>query len=140
MCGVLRVRLLVCVVRVCGSISNKRSTQYICMLHNDPHPSISVSFPLQLKLFHLSFSPQQSTNSLSCQSKRTFMQPIINDTIHLAWSLSLSSALFLFHPLSLGGPLKANYHSMSHKSLRASTRIQSKAVNFTSESHFTCRP
>lgn len=92
---------------------NKCSTQYICMQHYDPHPSISVSFPPLPKVFHLSFSPQQSTNSLSCQSKPTFMQPIINDTIHLAWSLSLSSALFLF-PLVWNGHWKPDYHSVSH--------------------------
>lgn len=108
MCTVLCVHSSLSVACVCAeALSDKCSAQYICMLHYDPHPSISVSFPPQLKLFHLSFSLQQSTNSLSCQSKPTFMQPIINDTIHLAWSLSLSSALFLFHPLSLEWPREA---------------------------------
>lgn len=49
---------------------------------------ISVHLCLLLPpLFHLSFSLQQSTNSVSCQSKPTFMQPIFNDMIHLALSL-----------------------------------------------------
>lgn len=45
------------------------------------------------KWFHLSFSLQQSTDSLSCQSKPTFMQQIINDTIHLARPIALISSL-----------------------------------------------
>lgn len=65
--------------------------QFICMRHCNPYQSISASFCPQL--LHLSFSLQQSTNSLSCQSKLTFMQPIFNDMIHLALSLISSLPL-----------------------------------------------
>lgn len=58
---------------------------------DNSYASISASFCPQL--FHLSFSLQQSTNSLPCQSKLTFMQQIFNDMIHLALSLISSLPL-----------------------------------------------
>lgn len=104
MCSALRVCLSVSVVGSAEAFFQDNT--YACYITTPIRHSLSPSLP-NSKLFHLSFSLQQSTNSLSCQSKPTFMQPIINDTIHLARSLSLSSALFLFHPLSLEAPLKA---------------------------------
>lgn len=92
-------------VTVCESIFEPN----VCMMHFASLPSISFSFSPQL--FHLPSFLKQSANSLSCQSKPTFMQTIMNDTIHLAWAPSLSSALIFFHPFSLDGLLRSRLPS-----------------------------
>lgn len=121
---------------VCGRRARKHFHQQkrhtIRILHYVPHPSISVSFPPQLKLFHLSFSHQQSTNSLSCQSKPTFMQPIINDTIHLARSLSpLISPLSFPSSWSRRAPESQTTIHCRSQSPRAYIRRPSLATNLT---------
>lgn len=136
------VCLLVSAVVRAEALSNECSTQYICMLHYKPpsvHLCLLPSLTQTLSSLSLSFFLQQSTDSLSCQSKPTFIQPIINDTIHLAWSLSLSSALFLFHPpLVWKSPLKTGL------SINVTSKVLwltwgSRGTNLTSVSHFTCR-
>lgn len=137
MCSALRVCLSVSVVGSAEAFFQDNT--YACYITTPIRHSLSPSLP-NSKLFHLSFSLQQSTNSLSCQSKPTFMQPIINDTIHLARSLSLSSALLLFHPLSLEAPLKAWLpFRVRHKvlGLRWGSRLQRQMC--LNMSHFTCK-
>lgn len=50
-----------CLLVCAEALSNKCSTQYVCMLHCDPPPSFTVSFFPWPKVFHLSFSLQQSS-------------------------------------------------------------------------------
>lgn len=84
MCSALHVYMLGSIVE---SLEGFGKTMHKHATSRPPSVHLSLSLP-HAKLFYLSFSLQQSTNSLSCQSKPTFMQQIFNNTIHPTWSLS----------------------------------------------------